>query len=95
MIHGHGWCVFLFFIGGIQSVRLAREEWEVKWPACIFAVFSALLLARIGYLMNRRVTAFDSLGNAITHKPYHAFMYIPVEYWSLFLLGSGLENALR
>lgn len=77
------------------GVRRARVDFNAPWFGCVIVLVASFALARVGWALNhRRPIAQDSAGNNVTHKPFHALMWIPVEYWSLITLAYGLYAVL-
>ena len=90
--HGYGWVAGVFFLGAVLTARVLRTDFKIQWLGCLLVILTALLLGQLGYALNRRrPVAGDQEGNLVTHKPYHALWWIPVEYWSLITLAVGLN----
>jgi hypothetical protein len=89
--HGHGWCAGVFFLGAVLTAHVIRTDLKSQWLGCALVVFTAVLLGWLGYALNhRRPVEGDQHGNLVTHKPYHALWWIPVEYWALITLVVGI-----
>ncbi len=91
---GFGWLIPVIVFGTFLLSQIALNSIygegfykANEWPKIVVIVFSSLLIASLGYLLNykKRQVIIDEESGKKKKSPAHSLFFIPVEAWAVII----------